>query len=434
MHDREIVGEPSKDAVVSGVSGEKPVKGLLYNAFPMVFCHFPYKRINDTQYEREAKVYDPEARIKGTMRMVLSTADKKVGLAHGSLDRALLVWLQTKAVQQKSKTVRWASKTEFFKDMGLTKTGADYKRFSVSFRRLVNTVVKVEYSEKRGEVGEASTLLRRWAVPSEQDCKEEDRPGEQPLFEYAVTLSDELWYWLQEHPIPYRLDVMRHFTDWPMAWDLMMFIHYRLWLNRNSRKTVEINWEDLHKQLGSVRKDDRRLRTEVRKVLAKLRDEKIWPELNAEMARGGKLILEQPTNGVFLTYKMPKADEIVEGLTAPPASQKFKKTKERKSFGVQTIKSEGPILVVDWRGDYADYLEVLNEVDFCYQNLLDNNETEARAIERAMLVGDGLLSDIERLNGDEHEIQMFLIGLRARQARRGGDQVFDIVRKLQEGA
>ena len=37
-----------------------------------------------------------------------------------------------------------------------------------------------------------------------------------------------------------------------------------------------------------------------------------------------------------------------------------------------------------------------------------------------------MLSDLERLGGDEHKIQKFIIGLRARQARRGGDQAFDI--------
>jgi len=68
----------------------------LYNAYELVMCGFPYRRLKRnpdgsirTHFERKAKVYDPKSREIGEMRLVLSTVDDKVDIAFGALDRAL---------------------------------------------------------------------------------------------------------------------------------------------------------------------------------------------------------------------------------------------------------------------------------------------------------------------------------------------------------
>jgi len=323
------MGRPSKNEVVPygavvNEQAERYKNNVLFQAYPLVMCGFPYQRLPPNpdgspvaHWERVAKVYDAERHERGTIRLVLGTADKDTDIAYGTMDRLLLIWFQTKAVQQESPVVRWSSHREFLDTFDLGGGGANYNRYRRAFKRLTRTTILIEYQDKYSVMGGAQTLLDGWMVPSKEDCRK-DMGGEMPLFDYCVTLAPRLYDWLMRRAIVYRLDVVRHFTYSPMALDLILFIHHRLILDRDSPKIVRISWSDLRDQLGSNCKDEKALRREIRKALKKLPE--VWPEIQARLLYGGTLELCQPTDGKFLDA-MPPPSASESGASSPESAE-----------------------------------------------------------------------------------------------------------------
>ena len=95
--------------------------------------------------------------------------------------------------------------------------------------------------------------------------------------------------------------VLRHFQNEPKAWDFVALICYQSWLCERSKKggynsVEQIAWKDLAEQLGTTDKDAPRLRNTLRKILLKLKQ--IWPECQAELERGGVLVVKPPINAI----------------------------------------------------------------------------------------------------------------------------------------
>jgi hypothetical protein len=248
---------------------------------------------------------------------------------------------------------------------------------------------------------------------------------------YGVALSETVWDLLQKNPVPLNLDLIKNFQRSPLEWQLVSFICFRVGSQSNLgwREPVRVSWVELKEQLKSDSNDNAYLKKRVRQTLAKLRD--YWPQLNAELRLDGVLEIRRPTDGV-----QPVPRKVLKDTPKHESDFKRKRTKNTKE---QSIGIKMPVQTYNgftwdyWRGCYGDHLEVVNEVDWHYQHHVDQGQSVVYAIERAKAVGDGLLDDIEKLDGNESELQKFLTSLRARQARRGGDQVWDIVRR-QQGA
>lgn len=274
---------------------------LLVAAQALILCGLPYKPLLDesgrpmTHYKRTART------AKGTVSLIVAAADPDIPLPYGK-DRAVLAWLQTKAKRQNNPTVTWNSASEFFKLFDLDEGGRQHTAFKDTWRRLGNAVFTIEVETDTRTKGRLIPLLEEWDLPTTKDRrKEASGQAHLPGFHYFVTLSPTLWKHLQESSVPMRLEVMRHFLNEPKAWDFVALICYRSWLCERSKNggypaIARISWKDLMEALGTVDKDERRLRTSLRQILLKLK--KIWPECQTELERGGTLVIKPPINAI----------------------------------------------------------------------------------------------------------------------------------------
>lgn len=301
-----LLGLSSEEYRAMGKTGELihregEEQELLVAAQALILCGLPFKPLVDdsgrpvTHYKRTART------PRGTVSLIVAAADPDIPLPYGK-DRAVLAWLQTKAKRQGNPKVEWTSAREFFDLFGLSDAGPVYKQFRDTWRRLGNVVFTIEISNDGGSKGRLIPLLEEWDLPSTKDLRAEAAgQARLPGLQKSVTLSPTLWKHLQASAIPLRMEVMRHFQNEPKAWDFVALICYQSWLCERSKKggynSVErIAWKDLAEQLGTMDKDESRLRNTLRKILSKLKQ--IWPECQAELERGGVLVVKPPINAI----------------------------------------------------------------------------------------------------------------------------------------
>jgi hypothetical protein len=275
---------------------------LLLIAQALVLCGLPYLPERDettgkpiTHYQRSGNT------AMGSVTVTIAATNPSIELPYGK-DRVVLAWLQTKAKQQKSPTIHWKSAGEFFRAFGLSSSGANYKQFRETWKRLTNAVIRIDIDTDKDNSGQLMPLFNDWYLPTLKDQKTESK-GLQTLngLGYSVTLADALFRHLCKHSVPLRLEIMRLFQNEPKAWDFVAFICYWSWRSENAKSrgrnhVVEISWQDLYKQLGSSDSDERRLRSTLRNVIDKLKT--VWPECQATLLRGGKLEVRPPVNAI----------------------------------------------------------------------------------------------------------------------------------------
>jgi hypothetical protein len=264
---------------------------LLITAQALILCGLPYKPVEGREYKRQAQT------AQGIVRLTVSALDSETPLPYGK-DRVTLAWLTTKAIQTGQPVVEWESASEFFDLFHLDKGGKGYRLFWESWKRLANTAFKIETLTKGREAGRVAPILEQWALPTLRSLREEEK-GLVLLsgMRYGVELGRTLWEHLQAHPIPLPLEVMREYQNEPMAWDVAAYLSWRSHLCQHSDSVARIAWRDLMQQLGSQDTDHKRLRKNLKAILARLH--LVWPELRAEFLPSGVLEIRPPARGLL---------------------------------------------------------------------------------------------------------------------------------------
>jgi hypothetical protein len=311
------------------IQAENSKQELLLVAQALILCGLPYRALYD-ESGKPQRTYSRIAKLtNGTMTLEISGLDPKVLLPYGK-DRALLTWLQTKAIQQDSPIITWESAKEFFEAFGLTRAGYHYDRFKKTWERLLNTVfvLKQKTNDWQGKMtieAEHLPLLARYRLPDYETDQErmildshlptiQDRLAENkyPMIippNYSVTLADNLYKHLKDSPVPLNLNVMRAFQNEPKAWDIAAFISYRSFLcgllaNEGKDSTAYISFEALCDQIGSFDNNPKQLRTTIRKAIKEIKI--IWPECQAELLNGGTMVIKPPLDNAHLVKQKPK--------------------------------------------------------------------------------------------------------------------------------
>lgn len=274
---------------------------LLVQARAVVLCGLPYKPTNKRQIVKTTRLGN------GKELTVVFTAVGKHPLPYGK-DRAVLALVTTLASRNSNPKVTFQSAMDFLQRLDLNTSGRDYAFLRGSLDRLKAFHCHISAGDSEREATGNRAVVLDAVIPSRNDAKMEAL-GTQMLVNHSsnnffVELDPTFFREIKDHGVPIPLEVLRRYTNNPIAFDFITFLNYRIRVAKNpSRIPLSTLCEMLGTDPGEDRKDanDRKMKMRLQRVLQELRE--IWPECPAKFEGSGKktvLYVAPPKDGKYL--------------------------------------------------------------------------------------------------------------------------------------
>ena len=240
------------------------------------------------------------------------------GVPFGGLARLLLCHVVTEARTKKSPSIDLGRTiSDFCGRVEITPSGGANGRLGYvldQLQRLATCVVTFEWETitpgRRDLKGEHLLVVDDYHFWSRGGT-----PTVEPIDGGSITLSDKFWSEIVSScfPLDFRKAVL--FRGWPTAYDLYLWLTYRLSaLERTGRESLTVNYDQLHAQLGSHYQTDEagaltprgkkdfgyKVRRALRAIAA------TWPDLRYEAPRGRITVF---STGPDVEYRPPRRAE-----------------------------------------------------------------------------------------------------------------------------
>lgn len=250
---------------------------LGFMARAMVQATLPHRKVASNEFERR----------NGAFTLSLM-APARIGLPYGTVPRLLLAWLTTEAVKTQSRELELGdSLSGFMRELDLVPTGGRWgsiTRLKDQTRRLFAATVSASYdgADRHAEMGYrlADKSMLWWDAQA---------PDQAALWRSTVTLTEQFYREIVEHPIPVDMRAIKALKRSPMALDIYCWLTYRA---SYARKATTIPWAALAMQFGAEYGRTRDFKaaflTEMRKVSV------VYAEAKVEATDAG-LILKPTT-------------------------------------------------------------------------------------------------------------------------------------------
>jgi hypothetical protein len=220
---------------------------------------------------------DNYTRINGDYKLVMRRGED-TKLPYGSYPRLLFAWICTEVVQEKATVlVLGDSLSHFMRQLGLIPTGGRWgtiPNLREQMKRLFNARISVSLvnRDKRAffDISKAYDLW--W---------DHSQPEQRSLWKSTMTLSEEFYKEIIEHPIPINMKILRALKRSPLGLDLYLFLTYRV---SYLKKPAAISLKALHQQFGAEYKDIKNFKKKVQRELLKIKV--AWPQLDYELIPG----------------------------------------------------------------------------------------------------------------------------------------------------
>lgn len=220
------------------------------------------------------------------------------GIPHGGLARLLLAFIVTEARTRNSRTIPLGGTlTAFCERIDVTPSGGANGRLRYlldQVLRLATCAVTWEwtvYSPGREDLhGDNLFVVENYHV-----WHRAGSPSSEPVSGGSITLSPGFWDHVAGDCFPLDFRKAQLFRARPTAYDLYLWLTYRLaGLQRSGRPHVAVNYDQLHEQLGShygadsqgalTSRGKKDFAYEVRRALGAI--SAAWPALRYETPRG----------------------------------------------------------------------------------------------------------------------------------------------------
>ncbi len=209
---------------------------LGFMARAMVQATLPHKKVEGNEFERR----------NGAFTLSLM-APAKIGLPYGTVPRLLLSWLTTEAVRTQSREIELGdSLSGFMRDLDMVPTGGRWgsiTRLKDQTRRLFASTVSATYdgNDRHAEMGYrlADKSLLWWDTQA---------PEQAALWRSSVTLTEQFYREIIEHPIPVDMRAIKALKRSPMALDIYCWLTYR---SSYAKQSTTIPWAALAMQFGA---------------------------------------------------------------------------------------------------------------------------------------------------------------------------------------
>ena len=239
------------------------------------------------------------------------------GVPHGGLARLLLAFVITEARTRKTRTIDLGrTLTAFCERVAITPSGGEHGRLRYvidQLQRLATCSVNYEW-EVYGPGRKDLKGENLFVVDSYRFFHQGATATREPVDGGSITLSKSFWDGIASDCFPMDFRKAQLFRAWPTAYDLYLWLTFRLErLRRSGRPKLIVNYDQLHAQLGSHFQTDANgvLTPDGKKNFAKRTRKALeaiaatWPALSYETPRG-RLILH--STGPDVEYRRPSAD------------------------------------------------------------------------------------------------------------------------------
>lgn len=211
---------------------------------------------------------------------------KNIGLPYGIKPRLIMAFISSEAVKNKScEIILGRSLSQFMERLDLQPTGGRWGTIPMlkeQMKRLFSATVSFHYQNQVAEISGgfkvASQTILFWDHKS---------PNQTALWESTVTLSEEFYKEITQHPVPVNMMALSALKSSSLALDIYCWLTYRMsYLKHN----IEIPWELLALQFGS---DYAELRDFKKNFLWQLR--KVLAIYDAKVSNGDNGLLLMPS-------------------------------------------------------------------------------------------------------------------------------------------
>lgn len=207
-----------------------------YMARALVQATLPHSKINTHVFKRK----------NGLFKLTM-LADPDIGLPYGSIPRLILSWITTEAVKtQQREIVLGNTLSSFMSELGLVPYGGRWGSITMlkdQMKRLFSAAISCTYDDSKSWKIQNVTPIEKanlWWDPKQ--------PNQSTLWESSVTLSDNFFNEIINHPIPIDMRALKALKKSPMAIDIYCWLTHRMSYLKNK---TEIPWELLQMQFGA---------------------------------------------------------------------------------------------------------------------------------------------------------------------------------------
>ena len=245
------------------------------------------------------------------------TRPESIGIPYGGMARLLLTWIVTEASKRNEQTLDLGETlTSFFDQLNIATTGGATGRIPYvmdQLERLATCAISYRWEylgHGRSDVaGENLLVVNRYHFwDRSSDAGAPDMRGG------SIRISDGFWNQIMTSVFPLDFRKAQYFRKYPTAFDLYLWLTYRIGsLERTGSPHVYVNFDQLHKQLGSHYQSDatgeltakgkKNFALAVRKALEAIRE--TWPALRVDTPPGR--IKLYASSGTDVKYRAPKS-------------------------------------------------------------------------------------------------------------------------------
>jgi Plasmid encoded RepA protein len=207
---------------------------------------------------------------------------RTIGVPYGTRARLILLYLQTMAKRNRSRTVDLGENmSAFLRRLGLTARGGargDIRAVKEQALRIARCSFTMRWENLTG-----GSVITDHRIVNGLELWSADEEGAE--WARTVQLSTEFYEHLLEHSVPLDEFAIAKLKDSSMSLDIYVYLAHRL---HRLHKPLTLYWEDLRSHFGdgdSTRKFAEKFRPALLNVLA------VYPDAKVEIVRGGVRML-----------------------------------------------------------------------------------------------------------------------------------------------
>lgn len=228
--------------LAADVLAAEPGIGLSYTGFALT--SLPHRKLKDDSAKWERRSASVSLTIEPGSLPDGSGASKVHGVPYGSRARMILLYLQTRAIQTKSREVELGgSMREWLRRMGIPIGGKSLQAIREQANRLSACTLMFQWRDAASGTGYIKDSIVRGGIQL-WTGGEDDQPR---LWIDKVLLSETFYNQLADHAIPLADAALRALSSDSPGLDVYIWLAYRLHV---LKKPTAITWTALHAQFG----------------------------------------------------------------------------------------------------------------------------------------------------------------------------------------
>lgn len=263
---RRLVDE-SRSAVVDVAAQvleeESQALGITYSGFCLTAL--PHRRLADDQIWSRSSSSGAVSLLVEPGRIRKGRSDngedkyELIGVPYGPKARLILLYLQTRAIQDGSPEVELGrSMNDWLSRMEISVGGRTYAEVQQQAERISRCKLTFFWERPDGSEGFENTSIIAGAIKFRTD----DRQG--TLWRETVRLSDAFFKALRAHPVPVWEPAVRQLASRSMAFDVYIWLAYRLHV---LTRPTPVSWKAIFDQFGGGYTVMKHFKPEFRKAI-----------------------------------------------------------------------------------------------------------------------------------------------------------------------